>query len=150
MARIHVQSWQETYRGILPDRMLDRQDFVADRERFWTNVLTDEWYRHNLVAVAEADGAIVGVAMSGLPEEDDTVWPRQLYIHYVLASHHGSGAGDGLLDAVIPPGEHAGLWIVASNQRALAFYRKRDFEPDGKDKYELDENIRSIRLERRT
>ena len=42
MARVIVRSWQETYRGVMPDRVLDDPGFVGARERFWTAALVDE------------------------------------------------------------------------------------------------------------
>jgi hypothetical protein len=42
-----VQCWQETYRGLLPDAVLDDTGFLTIRERFWTAGLTDERYRDN-------------------------------------------------------------------------------------------------------
>ena len=56
MARVNVRCWQETYRGLMPDAVLDDPDFSGARERFWTAALTDERYRENRVAVAERDG----------------------------------------------------------------------------------------------
>jgi hypothetical protein len=56
MARVNVRSWQETYRGLMSDAVLDDPGFLAARERFWTPALTDERYRENRVAVAERDG----------------------------------------------------------------------------------------------
>ena len=56
MARVNVRCWQETYRGLMSDAVLDDPDFLAARERFWTAALTDERYRENRVAVAERDG----------------------------------------------------------------------------------------------
>jgi hypothetical protein len=35
MARIHVQSWRETYRGLMADEILDHPGFVERRKRFW-------------------------------------------------------------------------------------------------------------------
>ena len=67
MARVNVRCWQETYRGLMPDAALDAPGFVGARERFWTTALTDERYRENRVAVAERDGELVGIAMSGPP-----------------------------------------------------------------------------------
>ena len=67
MARVNVRCWRETYRGLMPDAVLDDPGFVAARERFWTAALTDERYRDNRVAVAERDGELVGIAMSGPP-----------------------------------------------------------------------------------
>lgn len=105
MARVIVESWRETYRGLMRDEVLDDPGLVASRERFWTAALTDERYAANRAAVAERDGAIVGVAMSGPPLDADATWSRQLYILYVLAAQHGSGAGIALLDAVVSAGE---------------------------------------------
>ena len=42
MARVLVRSWQETYRGLMPDRVLDDPGLVGVRERFWTAALVDE------------------------------------------------------------------------------------------------------------
>ncbi len=51
MARVHVRCWQETFRGLMPDSVLDDPGLVTVRERFWTAALTDEQYRENRVAV---------------------------------------------------------------------------------------------------
>ena len=67
MARVNVRCWQETYRGLLPDAVLDEPGFPAVRERFWTAPLTDERYRENRVSVAERDRELTGIAMSGPP-----------------------------------------------------------------------------------
>lgn len=103
MARVVVTSWRETYRGLMRDDVLDDPGMLAWRERFWTAALTEPRYAANRVAVAEAatpgsDREGVGVAMSGPPLDDAPPAPLQLY---VLAEHHGSGAGAGLLDTVV-------------------------------------------------
>ena len=95
MARVHVRCWQETYRGLMPDAVLDDPGFPAARERMWTEVLTSECYRRHRVAVAERDGELAGIAMSGPPEDDMAAWARQLYVLYVYAADHGTGAGRG-------------------------------------------------------
>ena len=69
MARVHVRCWQETYRGLMPDAVLDDLGFPAARVRMWTQVLTHERYRQNRVAVAERDEQLIGIAMSGPPED---------------------------------------------------------------------------------
>jgi hypothetical protein len=65
MARVYVRCWQETYRGLMPDAVLDDPGFPAARERMWTGALTGERYRQNRVAVAERDGELVGIASRG-------------------------------------------------------------------------------------
>jgi hypothetical protein len=54
MARVHVRCWQETYRGLMPDAVLDDPGFPAARERMWAEVLTSERYRRNRVMVRGA------------------------------------------------------------------------------------------------
>lgn len=146
MARVNVRCWQETYRGVVPDAVLDDPGFPAARERFWTAALTDERYRANRVAVAERAGGLVGIAMSGPPLDADAAWTRQLYVLYVLAAHHGSGAGQSLLEAVVRSGEATALWVADPNPRAQAFYRRNGFVADGAAR--LDDGVRELRMVR--
>ncbi|GAA3383672.1 GNAT family N-acetyltransferase [Cryptosporangium minutisporangium] len=148
MARVNVRSWRETYRGLMPDAVLDDPGFLAARERFWTAALTDERYRENRVAVAERDGGLIGIAMSGPPLDAAATWARQLYVLYVSAADHGTGAGRALLEAVVDPGESAALWVADPNPRAQAFYRKHGFVPDGT--VQIDDGVREIRMVRDT
>ena len=136
MAGVQVRCWQETYRGLMPDSTLDDPGLCAARERFWIAVLTDERYARNRVAVAERDTHMIGVAMSGPPMDAGTVWAKQLYVLYVRAADHGTGAGSALLGAVLDGGESAVLWVADPNPRAQAFYRKHDFRADGENRIE--------------
>jgi GNAT superfamily N-acetyltransferase len=146
MARVVVRCWQETYRGLMPDAVLDDPGLPAARERFWATVLTDDRYRENRVAVAERAGGLVGIAMSGPPLDAGATWARQLYVLYVYAADHGTGAGPALLEAVIDPQEPASLWVADPNPRAQAFYRKHGFVPDGT--AQLEDGVREIRMVR--
>jgi ribosomal protein S18 acetylase RimI-like enzyme len=144
MARVIVRCWRETYRGVMADVVLDDPGLVPARERFWTAALTDERYRDNRSAVAERDGALVGVAMSGPPLDEGAEWARQLYVLYVLASDPGTGAGASLLDAVVDPAQSVALWVADPNPRAQAFYRKQGFAADGATKVEG--GVRHLRM----
>jgi predicted kinase/ribosomal protein S18 acetylase RimI-like enzyme len=145
MARVNVRSWLETYRGLMTDAVLDDPGLLPARERFWTDMLTDQRFRQNRVAVAERGGELVGIAMSGPPLEA-APWPRQLYVLYVVAADHGSGAGPALLAAVVDPTESALLWVADPNPRAQAFYRRHGFVPDGT--VEVEDGLRRIRMVR--
>ena len=144
MARVNVRCWQETYRGLMSDAVLDDPGFVPARERFWTAALTDERYHENRVAVAERDGELVGIAMSGPPLDAGSAWARQLYVLYVAAADHGTGAGPALLEAVVDREESVGLWVADPNPRAQAFYRKHGFVADGTVQFEG--GVREIRM----
>jgi ribosomal protein S18 acetylase RimI-like enzyme len=146
MARVNVRCWQETYRGLMSDAVLDDPGFPAAREKFWTVALTDERYRENRTAVAERDDALIGIAMSGPPLDADPMWTRQLYVLYVLAADHGTGAGPALLEAVVDPEESVALWVADPNPRAQAFYRKHGFVADGTT--QVEGGVREIRMVR--
>jgi GNAT superfamily N-acetyltransferase len=73
-------------------------------------------------------------------------WNLHLYVLYVLAADHGSGAGAALLDAVVGPQESAALWVADPNPRAHAFYRKHGFVPDGT--MQVEDGVREIRMVR--
>jgi len=146
MARVNVGCWEETYRGLMADAVLDDPGFLAARERFWTAALTDERYRENRVAVAERGGELVGIAMSGPPLDAASAWARQLYVLYVYAAHHGTAVGPALLEAVVDPEDSVGLWVADPNPRAQAFYRKHGFVADGT--AQLEDGVREIRMVR--
>ena len=144
MALVIVRSWRETYRGLMPDRVLDDPGFQSARERFWTAALTDERYRRNRIAVAERDGVMIGVAMSGPVDDPALEWSLHLYVLYVVAAEHGSGAGPALLDAVVGTDEDVALWVADPNPRAQAFYRRHGFVADGT--VQVDDGVREIRM----
>ena len=146
MAHVNVRCWQETYRGVMSDAALDDPGLLAARERFWTAALTDERFRENRVAVAERDGGLVGIAMSGPPLDPGSPWTRQLYVLYVYAADHGTGAGPSLLEAVVDPEESVALWVADPNPRAQEFYRKHSFVADGT--AQIEGGVREIRMVR--
>ncbi|MUN64773.1 GNAT family N-acetyltransferase [Kocuria sediminis] len=148
MATMHMRSWQEAYRGVMPDRVLDDPGLIEARERFWTTALVDERHRAKRIAVAERDGAVIGVAMAGPPENPESGWSQQLYVLYVLAAEHGTGVGVALLDAVVNPHETVVLWVADPHPRAQAFYRKHGFLPDGTS--QVEGGVREIRMMRVT
>jgi ribosomal protein S18 acetylase RimI-like enzyme len=100
------------------------------------------------VAVAERDGELVGIAMSGPPLDAAARWASQLYVLYVCAADHGTGAGPALLDAVVDPDESAALWVADPNPRAQAFYRKHGFVADGTT--QVENGVREVRMVRGT
>jgi GNAT superfamily N-acetyltransferase len=145
MAKVHVDTWRETYRGLMSDAVLDDPMLLDWRERFWKAALTDPKYEQNLVAVASHEGALIGIAMSG-PSPDDCDESLLLYVLYTYAAVHGSGVGTALLNAVIDPATPAFLWVADPNPRAQAFYRRNGFVADGAVKTEY--GVRDIRMVR--
>jgi GNAT superfamily N-acetyltransferase len=127
IARVHVQSWKETYRGVMSDAVLDDPALLGQREYFWTAALTDPLYAGNRIAIAELEGAVVGAAMAGPALDRFSGVAEQLYLLYTLSEVHGRGGGAALLEAVLDPDVSTGLWVADPNPRAQAFYRRHGF-----------------------
>lgn len=90
LAKVHVQSWQETYAGILPQAYLDGLCW-QDREPMWQAAIARP-DRH-AVAVYEDERA-VAVAMTGpIRDVDPAIVDGELYLIYVLQSHQRRGIG---------------------------------------------------------
>lgn len=131
IATVHVRAWQEAYAHLLPAAFLAALD-PSDRLERWRRIIDDPTVT---VRVAEVDAAVVGWATAGPGREADAVRPLELEGIYVLAAAHGSGAGQGLLDAVLGD-RPAFLWVAEHNPRAEAFYRRNGFRRDGSVKHE--------------
>ena len=144
MATVHVDTWRETYRGLMSDAVLDGPGLLRWREEFWAAALTDPLYDQNIAAVASNEGPLIGIAMSGPPLAAGG--PQELYLLYVYTAFHGSGVGPALLHAVLERTAPAALWVADPNPRAQAFYRKHGFINDGAVK--IENGVREIRLVR--
>jgi GNAT superfamily N-acetyltransferase len=144
---VHVRAWQETYAHLLSAEFLRELD-VERRAAGWRRILGSADVTA-VVAVDTDDGSIVGWATSGPGRDDDAPQDRELEGIYVLRSHHGTGAGQGLLDAAIGS-EPAFLWVAEDNRRATAFYLRNGFRADGSRKEESvgPERITTVRLVR--
>ncbi|MET3469350.1 MULTISPECIES: GNAT family N-acetyltransferase [Microbacterium] len=167
IARVHVRGWHEAYTGRMPQSILDRLDLdrltrvrrellgheqrLDERESSGAARPNHTERTHDLgrTWVAVTGGSIVGFAVSGSSRDDPPVAPVELYAIYVLAAHHGTGAGQALLDAALGD-ESASLWVLADNPRARAFYARNGFRPDGaeKDDTSWGESISEVRLVR--
>lgn len=123
IALVHTAVWRSTYGGSVPETYLDA-DSVTRRTNHWESALGIRSIGQT-VAVAEFDSAIIGLAHCGI--EDGR---HRLFALYVLESFHGAGVGQCLLDAVLTD-EPTELWVAQNNRRAVAFYRRNGFVPDG-------------------
>jgi ribosomal protein S18 acetylase RimI-like enzyme len=153
LAEVHVRCWQETYRGMLSDAFLATVD-PAGRLALWQQLLdrpepAEAW-------VACDDGVVVGFAgirrepASGSPEgpPPSSSGDLELWGLYLLASHQGLGLGRRLLEAALG-GRAASLWVAADNRKAIGFYTRLGFTPDGAQDTIADwEGLREIRMVR--
>ncbi len=128
-ARTHVAALHETYANIMPREFHDHYDAdlpnIISRRRA---ALSRDDGVTGWIAF-DGRGRAVGIASSG-PGRDDDRPDFELHHIYTLASTHGCGLGQQLLDAAIGD-SLAYLWILNDNPRAERFYVRNGFVPDG-------------------
>ncbi|SMX72281.1 Ribosomal protein S18 acetylase RimI [Brevibacterium aurantiacum] len=146
MAKVHVETWQETYQGTMPDDVLFAPDSLQRREHMWNSLLAGGTSGKLTIAVAEHDRQLVGIAMSGPSDDEDRQGESELFVLYTYESVHGQGAGAQLLEAVVAPDESVSLWVADPNPRAQAFYCKMGFAPDGSRSTDDDDGVTEIRM----
>jgi GNAT superfamily N-acetyltransferase len=140
---IRNASWREAYAHLLSPEFL--ANLTDDAERFRDGIARAV---RSVTVVAELDGELVGYAFAGPPADDDEPRDWGLFHIYQHARVHGSGTGQALLDAAVGD-RPAYLWTAEDNPRALAFYTRNGFVPDGTRKIIPDwENMAAIRMVR--
>ncbi len=109
IARAHTASWQASYRGILPDVVLDRID-VGQRVETRRKILRDRSV-FQLVAYDVTHGDIVGFCDAG-PSRRHVPVAGEVYAIYLVqhAKRHGLGA---------EMFERVQAWLVASSMRSM-------------------------------
>src|SRR5690625_872372 len=103
IARVHVDSWRSTYRGLLPDSVLANLS-VEQRAATWRQAaetaLVSEGRSCVLVAEDAGDG-IIGFAAAGPEREENTEYGGELYAIYLLERHQGRGVGYALASEAV-------------------------------------------------
>jgi ribosomal protein S18 acetylase RimI-like enzyme len=134
IGRIHVESWNVAYRGIMPDDVIARTD-LAYRTAFWAERIADsEWP----VFLLEKDDACVGFCqMVPTPDpDDDSSRVGHITSLHVLPHLRGRGYGRILIDHVFAEFQRRGfvevtLWVLKENRDARRFYEHCGFRLDG-------------------
>jgi ribosomal protein S18 acetylase RimI-like enzyme len=129
LAKLHVDTWRETYVGLLPAAYLGAMD-VGRHARRWRAQLAAS-VKPAPVLVAEQRGGLVGYCAGGQGRDADA----EVFTLYVLRKAQGDGLGAALLGDMARILKANGarslhLWVLASNIRAQDFYRRLGGAPD--------------------
>ncbi len=123
--RVRTDTWRATYRGHMPDAVLDALGYDSTRRRQLMTTMTPQQF----VLVAEHEREVVGFVNGGPTRFADTAHPGEIYAIYVLPAHHGHGHGSGLMRAGAHEllargwgGMH--LWVLRENAPSRLFYER--------------------------
>ncbi len=124
IARVHINAWLTTYRGLMPDAVLDRLSVETQTEKWEASLRTPR----TRTVVAEQGEQIVGFASFGPEPGNDFRFQGELYAIYILEAYQRKGIGrmlvraaaEGLLALNFP---NMMLWVLSANP-ARGFYEK--------------------------
>ncbi|MBW3589333.1 MAG: GNAT family N-acetyltransferase [Actinobacteria bacterium] len=137
IASVHVRSWQQTYRGQLPDEYLDRLvEDIPRRKEVWQRIATTMSEKAALF-VAVVGGETVGFVNVN-PSRDEDLDPQtfgELGVIYLLEEFWGQGIGKALHDEGMNYLRGAGftnamLWVLDSNERTRRWYERQGWRVD--------------------
>ncbi len=126
-AYVHWKSWQEAYPGLVGEAYLKNvmtlEKCVQIAFRWPDNVL-----------VAKDGERVVGFTACGPCRDGDLPETGELFALYTLRECYGTGVGRALMEAAqkqLSDYKRVVLWVLEGNGRAIRFYEKCGFRPDG-------------------
>jgi GNAT superfamily N-acetyltransferase len=131
IAKAHTESWQTSYRGILPDTVLDRID-VGQRVETRRKILRDRSV-FQLVAFDLTHRDIVGFCDAG-PSRRHVPFAGEVYAIYLMHHAKRHGLGQDMWERVREHFRDHGMtsmivWVLDNNHHARRFYEAMGGRP---------------------
>lgn len=129
IARVHVETWREAYKGVFPKDALSRLS-VDEREAMWRRTMGDPMPGTDRVALVAVDDAdVIGFATAGREQTEDPFLRGEVFTLYVHPTRQRQGAGRLLLSDALRRLRVAQLmpalvWVLERNTDARAFYER--------------------------
>ena len=141
IGRVHVETWQATYAGLLPDSMLAAMSDVR-QSAWWSRLLDDPGEARGVFVADDEEMGVVGFGSCGPvrdpPEGLDgrEIRVGEVYTLYVESDFQNLGLGRRLLDAMFRQLHADGfdtavLWMLAENPTRF-FYEGLGGAPVGR------------------
>lgn len=139
-AFVHWKSWQESYRGMVDQGYLDRMTLAQTEEKAFR-------WRDNLLVAKDGERVVGFVGYGPASGEEGS---GEIFALYVLEEYQRRGIGYALMrEALSRLGSCrvVVLWAFKDNARALRFYERVGFLPDGGEKeITLGAPVKGIRM----
>jgi ribosomal protein S18 acetylase RimI-like enzyme len=138
IARVHIETWQATYAGVLPDSYLIGMSQADMARQMRANITAGKDSIVTLVAerrgVATAT-EILGFGSAGAARDVTLLYDGEIYTLYVSSDWQGQGVGKLLLGALFRTlfergMEDAMLWVLSANPSRF-FYQHMGGVPIG-------------------
>ena len=126
IARIYVDTWRDTYAGIIPDQILLRMSHRR-QSAAWSVGFGKRRNGHMVMVAEDSRAGVVGFGSCGRARYLNLPYDGEVHTLYVLADYQGQGIGKKLLGelfgALLERGSRSALiWVLAGNP-ARFFYQ---------------------------
>lgn len=146
IAKVHIQAWQEAYKGLLPQSYLDTlPKELNNRTVMWNNAIKNP---QRWLWVATVNDEIVGFVVFGPPRDKNREGFIELGAIYLLEKYKGQGIGYSLLTTGFNFMSGLGYnksycWVLKGNP-TIKFYEKTGGAFSGQSKFD---EIGSVKFE---
>lgn len=125
LAKVHVDSWKETYSNIVHEAILQKKTYEK-REELWKQIIKEN---KSLTYVAQTeDGKVVGFINAGKERMDTYEYDSEIYAIYILQAYQGRQIGKQLMHTIAKElheqGYHSTMVWVIENNPSKYFYEK--------------------------
>ncbi len=146
-AEIHIYGWRYAYKDLIPEQDLYNKRNVEKSLQKHKEILQNEKENFDIYD----DGIIKGFALHGKCRDEDLKDYYELYAIYVEPNYIRQGVGQQLLKTVekqslLESKNKIVIWVMENNKKSVNFYKKHEFESDGKSKYIKQWNQKIIRM----
>jgi len=140
VAQVHIQSWRETYPGIMPQQKMDSLSLEACT-RNWQNAINEGYWFY----IAEVRGELCGFVSGGLNRSNEgcatglaDACSAELAAMYILAKYHGMGVGRALFNTFKERAASLGhesmvAWVAKQNPACGFYARMGGMQVDSRD-----------------
>jgi len=155
IARVRIDAWRSTYRGMIPDAYLDGMS-VVESEAHWRRILQAVPGRFSVFVAVEGE-EVVGFAAGHMLDPPKLGCDAELSAIYLTADRRRTGIGRRLAGTVAAAQRGHGAtalltWVIAGNRPARAFYEalgaellvEQPFQWDGIDLVEAGYGFRDL------
>lgn len=127
IAKVHLDSWRTTYKGIIDDDILDKLNMESRTER-WRGILESQPEDYRIFVAEDQQKHVIGFLDGGKNREKSYEYDAEMYAFYLFEHVQKQGVGSEMVKELAVELQSLGLksilvWVLKDNP-ARRFYEK--------------------------